>query len=75
MKTLFIFLISIVLVSCQHGLDNNTGAKIYHFESGTSNRCTYWCNYMNGNFGGGEIDFIDTCGKYQIGDIIKVTKY
>ena len=63
----------IFFYSCDTSMNNFHGAQITYMNSWGVDRCRYECSYKKG-FGFETLFFVDSCGKYQIGDTIYLVK-
>lgn len=72
-KIIFRLLILSFLFSCDNSLDNFEGAKVTYMNSWDSIRCRYECTYKQ-DVGYQAIFFVDSCGKYKIGDTVHLQK-
>lgn len=72
-KLIFLFLLFISFTSCDSSLNNLEGAKVVYMNSWDSIQCRYQCSYKQG-VGYQTIFFLDSCGKYKIGDMVHLQK-
>lgn len=73
MKNIIFLLFLISFTSCDTSLDNFQGAKVTHMKSHGFDKCRYECIY-NEKWGYQAIFFVDSCGKYKIGDTVHLQK-
>ena len=72
-----IFLLSVVFSSCDGEISNIKGSKIILIEPSIGNLCNYTTDGKNEFFANWflhNIVFVDTCGKYKIGDVVCVAR-
>lgn len=72
MKYLFILGIALTLSSCN--CSSRTCFTVSDFESDSGNTCSYRLHHGGKTDGGVFICIIDTCGKYQVGDTLTLSK-
>lgn len=71
-KYLFILGLIFTLSSCN--CSNRTYFTVYDFQSDIGNKCMYSLHHGGRADGGIYISIIDTCGKYQVGDTLTLSK-